>query len=221
MNIHTLITAFAGLIMPQECPACGIRLSDGTMPLCPKCMRILLNERPLGVSATTFIGEVWSSRAYDGLIKICIKELKYRRNIGMEKVFSLLIRGSLDINPVFKEKADLVIPVPLSRSHYRERGFNQAEIIGRSISKALSIPLITNDLVKTRDTPDQIGLSRRERLNNLKGSFAVRDASMIEKKSVLLVDDVITTGATLDSSAEELLKKGAKHIYGFTLARTL
>ena len=221
MNIYDLITAFTGLIMPQECPACGIRLCDDTMPLCPKCVKILSNERAPGISATTFIGEIWSLRAYEGLIRICIKELKYRHNIGMEKVFSLLIHESTYINSGFSEKPDLVIAVPLSRSRYRERGFNQSEIIGHSISKALAIPFITNTLIKVKDTPDQIGLSRNDRLKNLKGSFAVKNASVIEKKSILLVDDVITTGATLDSSAEELLKNGAKHICGFTLARTL
>jgi len=112
---------------------------------------------------------------------------------------------------------DAAVPVPLSIKGLRERGFNQALLLCRVISKSTKIPMVMDGLVKIRETKPQVGLSAKERADNLKKAFgAKRDFKGL---SVLLVDDVMTTGATVNECAKQLLKAGAKDVKAVTLAR--
>jgi ComF family protein len=117
--------------------------------------------------------------------------------------------------------ADLIIPVPLHRSRERERGFNQAFELSRQFSRLTRIPLPTRLLVRTRPTKVQAGLSRRERRINLRGAFEVSRSRVLEDKTVLLIDDVFTTGATLNECAKILKENGALRINVLTLARVI
>ena len=116
---------------------------------------------------------------------------------------------------------DLIVPVPLHPDRRSARGYNQSELISSILSEQLSSPVSFSVLIKTKNTAPQIGLSGKKRVNNLKNSFAVVDRLQLMGKSVMLVDDIITTGATLDACAVELLRAGAKKVSGFTLARTM
>jgi ComF family protein len=117
--------------------------------------------------------------------------------------------------------ADVVVPVPLHRTRERERGFNQAELIARAAAKRLGLPFKPVLLMRTKARPAKHILSNEERWRIVRGAFATRPGSQVDNKRVLLVDDVMTTGATLDACAGALLKAGAKSVVGLTVARAV
>ncbi|RYD07087.1 hypothetical protein N752_00460 [Desulforamulus aquiferis] len=112
-----------------------------------------------------------------------------------------------------------VVPVPASAQRIRERGFNQAELLARYIARELKLPLLSHAVVKKLETPHQTGLSREERQQNLREAFAIADPSEVYGKSVLIIDDVFTTGFTAAALAEALLAAGAGPVYVATAAR--
>ncbi len=116
---------------------------------------------------------------------------------------------------------DLMLPVPLHPKRLRERGFNQALIVGRVIGRREGVPCPGFVLRKTRWSAPQIHLSPKEREKNVKGSFAVADPAKVRGKRILLIDDVMTTGSTVNECARELLKAGAEGVDVFTLARAV
>jgi ComF family protein len=118
----------------------------------------------------------------------------------------------------------LVVPVPLHRSKRRQRGFNQAELIARAALKMDALPaaeLVTDVLERTRPTVSQIGLTRPQRVENIRGAFRVRHPSRVSGRDVILVDDVLTTGTTVSECARILRKAGAEKVWVATVARTL
>jgi ComF family protein len=114
-----------------------------------------------------------------------------------------------------------MIPVPLHIRRLRERGFNQALLLVRELSKRMGIPYQERALKKIKDTPVQIALKKRERRKNLRGAFQVKDREAIRGKAIVLVDDVYTTGATINECSRTLLKAGAKQVAVLTVARAL
>jgi ComF family protein len=123
------------------------------------------------------------------------------------------------ISSLVSDKYDAIIPVPLHTSKLREREFNQTALIGHHLSKALSTPLITNALCKNRETKLQTDVSGKERRDNLRGAFSA--SGEIGGISILLVDDVITTGATVTECSRVLKKAGALKIDAVALARSM
>lgn len=149
---------------------------------------------------------------YEGVIAEAINQLKFHSIKRLAKPFGKLLL-SLDI-----PSADGIVPVPLSIKGLRERGFNQSLLIARVIAKKKKFPLFMDILLKEKETPPQIGLSARERLLNLKGVFKVK--GNINGKRLLLIDDVMTTGATVTECSKVLMKGGAKEVIVLTLARS-
>ena len=117
--------------------------------------------------------------------------------------------------------ADVVVPVPLHRERERERGYNQAALLSKPLAKRLQLPHKAVLLVRTRARPDKQVLSLEERWESVRGAFATRPGSQVDNLRVLLVDDVLTTGATLDACARALREAGAKSVVGLTVARAL
>ena len=115
---------------------------------------------------------------------------------------------------------DLVVPVPLGRKRQQERGYNQVDLIARPFSLALGLDYRPAALKRNRDTASQVGLSAAERRANMKDAFSAK-ASVVRGKTVLVLDDVSTTGSTLSSSAEALFQYGAKDVFALTVARAL
>jgi ComF family protein len=115
--------------------------------------------------------------------------------------------------------ADEIVPVPLHESRLRERGYNQVELFAKPLAKRLGLPLRKYLLVRTKPRPEKLKLTRRERWLTVRGAYAMRQAARIDKVRVLLVDDVFTTGATLDACARALREAGAERVAGLTLAR--
>ena len=134
--------------------------------------------------------------------------------------FAKRLAGLVRANPdAFS--ADVLVPVPLDAARFRERGYNQAELIARPLARILGIPFRSWLLVRTKPRPDKIRLTRRERWETVRGAYAAHKGAQVDKLRVLLVDDVFTTGATLDACSRALRQAGASRVVGLTVARAL
>jgi ComF family protein len=173
-------------------------------------------EKPFFTKATAY-------GAYDGALRELLHLLKYERVEPAASVLGPMLSeaiGKLDLGAA----AVLVVPVPLHTSKRRERGFNQAELIARQALKELALPhaqLASDVLQRTRPTVSQIGLTRPQRRENIRGAFRVAHPTKLSGRDILLVDDVMTTGTTASECARILRKAGAQHVWVATVARTL
>ena len=113
----------------------------------------------------------------------------------------------------------LFLPVPLAKNKKRERGYNQAELIAEILAGYFQVPLMTGALVKIKKTPQQVGLSLEQRKKNIRGVFTVQSPALIRGKKIFLVDDVFTTGSTMEEAASVLKQSGATSVWGITVAR--
>lgn len=162
-----------------------------------------------------------STGIYDKVLKKCIHLFKYYGEKKLAKPLGKLMVDSLVKNDEFKRKIDLIIPVPLHRNDLKKRGFNQSVLLGKVTGDYLSIPVRENVLVKKKLTPFQINLSKKERKINILGAFSVEKPEEIKGQNILILDDVFTTGATVEECTKELMKARAKNIFVLTLARTV
>lgn len=182
------------------CKVCGIPSVSEQTTICGACLKI---RQPF--SKILYYG------LYEGNLRKAIHLLKFN---GIKRLAHPLSRLLLEL-PI--PKADLIIPVPLHLKRLREREFNQTALIGHCLSKELKIQLIINNLIKTRETPPQTSLNRKERLENVKKAFS---AYGISGADILLVDDVITSGATVRECSQSLAQAGAKSVTVLALAHS-
>jgi ComF family protein len=169
-----------------------------------------------------------AAMVYDHQLMAVIHRFKYAGKTKLARPLGWLILGAY-LQHWHAEKIDLILPVPLHSKKMRRRGFNQSYLLvnsWNSISKALvdelnKIPIKTDVLVRNKATLPQTGLGRQQRLKNIKGAFKVRIPEKVYGKKVLLVDDVYTTGATVNECARMLLKAGAQMVDVLTVARAL
>ncbi|HCJ12148.1 MAG: hypothetical protein A2Y14_05710 [Verrucomicrobia bacterium GWF2_51_19] len=154
--------------------------------------------------------------AYDGVGKELIHTFKYRNGRYLETDWIRLLKGQPDFLSFFTDAT--LVPVPLSKKKRHQRGFNQSERLAHCISK-LTLAPIEPLLLKTRETPSQTQLNRQQRSQNVKNSFSLNPhMTLVPEKRYIVVDDVFTTGATLNACATTLKKAGATHISVATLA---
>ena len=198
------------------CETCGRSMSSADSTgaegrLCPIC------RMPPGQEERTYaFDRARSYAAYDGALVRAILLLKYER---MEPLGAWFAERLLEVVKEEALETDVVVPVPLHRDRERERGYNQADLLARPLARRLGLPHRAVLLVRTRPRPDKYVLSMEERWESVRGAFATRPGSQVDNLRVLLVDDVMTTGATLDACARTLLKAGAKSVIGLTVAR--
>jgi len=118
-------------------------------------------------------------------------------------------------------KCDLIIPVPLCEKRAKERGYNQAELLAHVVSKKVNLEMNNKILLRIKQTPTQVNLSHYERNQNMIDAFKVNNKKVIKGKTILLIDDVYTTGATIQECAKTLIIAGAKKVYALTAAHTI
>jgi ComF family protein len=141
--------------------------------------------------------------------------LKYRPNMPLARELSAMMIRSLEGSDW---QPSLVLPVPLHRSRALQRGFNQARLLAKTLAGQLGVPLGASGLVRLRDTPSQVGLNMRQRKQNMSLAFKAK-GDIVEGNTVLLVDDLRTTGATLADCARSLREAGALRVYATTVAQ--
>jgi ComF family protein len=164
--------------------------------------------------------------SYEGELRDLIHLLKFEQVRPAAAVLgSVLAETIRTLERVMPVGRIAVVPVPLYRRKQAQRGFNQAEMIAREALKELSRPLrfelCTGILLRQRETASQIGLTSHQRRENMRGAFAVGDATRIAKRDILLIDDVVTTGTTVSECARVLMRAGAARVWVATVARTL
>lgn len=191
------------------CLCCGRFFEGAVEPhLCLSC----LNERPpFSVHR--------SGGQYRGELKDAILLFKYRGYEILGKPLGRFLFESLKGEESLWWGVDAIVPVPLHSKRKRERGFNQAKILAEELSRLKNLPLEELILRKMKNVPAQTSLEREERAKNVRGAYAVLKGGKIRGKTVLLVDDVYTTGSTLKECSRELLKAGAKEIRAITIAQ--
>ncbi len=177
------------------CISCG-RPFDSETDYCLGCQN---NERYFEFCRSPLV--------YEGIAKELIHAFKFKNKRYLGKYFvGFMIDTYLD-NPF---NIDVVVPVPISKKRYIERGYNQSEILAKDFASRLNLDYDDSLLVKVKETKNQVGLGRRERIENLKDSFSA--SNEVKGKVVLLIDDVLTTASTVNECSRELLKKGAKSV---------
>jgi len=219
------------LLFPRICYACGNHLIRGEKLICTECYVLiprtnyhLEEDNPV---ARIFWGRCRIERAAafsfynrDSRIRRLIHNLKYKgvQDIGPElgKMYGLVL-----MNSGFTRDIDLIIPVPLHPSKERIRGFNQSYLISLGISQVTGITVDSTSLRRVSSTSTQTKKSRYERWKNVEGTFVVQDSSSVACKHILLVDDVITTGSTMESCVNELLKSEGVRVSVAALAVSL
>jgi len=207
------------------CEECWKALAVLPSPYCPYCKSLIESEDEitnhqcpkLSRPGDRRILAVRSLGTFDDHYQKLIHRLKYEKKIQLGKRLAQKLGESISEENEFAGR-DMVIPVPLHRARERERGFNQSEVVAEGISRAMGISLTKDILKRKRHTKDQTYLNAQQRAENVKGAFVVTQPEKIDGKSVILVDDVMTTGATLNECARMLRDAGATRILAATLA---
>lgn len=156
---------------------------------------------------------------FTGKVRHLIHEAKYQVKPWLLKIFAPHLSKWASELAILKD-ADLLVPVPLSHESMRKRGFNQAKIIANLIRKEAGLP-IANHILRKSGKGHQMGLRKKDRLTKQKGAFNIRNSNLIAGKHIVLVDDIFTSGSTVNECARLLKTKGAKLVHVLTLARTL
>ena len=155
--------------------------------------------------------------AFDSPVRQALHKLKYRRDMALGDALAVPIHRFVDS---LAWRVDAVAPVPLSQKRFKERGYNQVALIAYPISLALGFEYRPAAIRRTRDTKSQVGLNAEERRANVQEAFTA-DPRLVRGKTILVVDDVATTGSTLSSAADALLQAGAAEVFALTVARAL
>jgi ComF family protein len=246
-QFHGMCEALASLVFPAPCRICKRILDTGSrIPFCHECINAI--KQPLREPLCSKCGRpIVSTAVAEGITRplchLCrsgVYAFEMARSFGaytprMSRAILLLKYGNVSplggwfarvLSDLVKScpedfAADAVVPVPLDRVRFRERGYNQAELIAKPLACLLGIPFRAYLLVRTRPRPNHLRLTRRERWETVRGAYAPNEAAQVDKLRVLLVDDVFTTGATLDACSRALIGVGAARVVGLTVARAL
>lgn len=217
-------------VFPARCIGCqrrGVALCEACRPrlpylpdgVCERCSAIRTARGVCGGCRrlSPVLSSVRAALAYEGAARTAILTLKFRSGRYLAPLMGDLLRDALAARPL---TVDLVVPVPLSQQRQRARGFNQAELLARQVVTAVGGRLCVDGLTR-EERRAQRTLNAAERIANLQGAFRARDVRAIDGRRVLLVDDVVTTGATVSACADTLAQAGAGRISVLAFARDL
>lgn len=214
-----LIDWLLDFIYPPRCAFCGKILQDNVRGVCKTC-KAKLPYVPKDGQAQKFkyIEKCVSPLYYSGAVRESLHRYKFSHTTAYADVYSKFIVKCIDENEI---SCDIITWVPLSRKRKRKRGYNQSELLGRLIAKSLGMDC-AELLKKLRDNPPQSLTGNAEkRRANAAGTYVCRKKSLVDGKSVLLIDDIVTTGSTLSECAKMLKQAGAKEVICATVARSL
>lgn len=217
------VCAHCGRLGWLLCPACAAEMIRVPDAICPRCGR---GDDP-AVSAGTdvlcrqcrahppLLGQMRAPLRYAEPTSTLIHQFKYEGYFALGRP---LARFLIDGWPTWAIPPDLILPIPLHPRRQQRRGYNQAELLARPLAEAINVPMNPVALRRTRHTAPQVGLGPDERHDNVRGAFAA-EADAVCDRHILLIDDVLTTGATMSAAAETLLAAGAAGVAAYCLAR--
>jgi ComF family protein len=244
--VRTALDSFATILFPAPCRLCGTLLTTASrIPACPGCwgrvrpLELLcacaLCQRPLSPASQSADREplcglcrrglndfdrLRSFGAFDGALRDLLHLFKYDRVTPLARPLAQLLGVAVHNEPALRQ-VDAIVPVPLHPRRERARGYTQAALLARELARTLGLPLEPSALARIRDTASQTGLTPRQRRDNVRGAFAISTRSQLQGKRILLLDDVATTGATLNACARTLKRAGAVRVEALTLARVV
>jgi ComF family protein len=204
----SVAAAWLHVLAPGRCPGCDGDLSATAVGFCAACAPLIEPAAPLPRAA-----EPAAAFAYGGPMADAILRLKYAGRTEIAKVLGALLAEAARVHA---GQIDRVVPLPLHARKLRERGFNQSALLARPVARALGVTLDTASLRRVRPTEEQAGLTRQRRVENVRGAFSARRSVAGER--VLLIDDVRTTGATLEAAADALRAAGCREVRTLALA---
>lgn len=222
-----MINQFFDFFLPRFCTSCEKKLSAKEYYVCPDCLdsikiadadridhefqRKFLHEKIVHDFTSPFIFEK------EKALQHIIHALKYKENFRLGIFLGKKAAESAK-NKISEWKADLIVPVPIHRLKKAERGFNQSFYISKGMSAVLQVPVSKNFVKRKRFTETQTAFSLHERKENVKDAFTVKNKKAVSGKKIILVDDVITTGATISECAKVLTDNGAEKVFAFSVA---
>lgn len=238
--LKSLLSGLFDLVFPNNCILCKRHLktppAQGPLclschgliefnkpPFCPKCSRHLNREgQDLLCSecrrARYHFDRAWAVTFYNDTMKRLIHQFKYGNKTALRFTFAQLILSFVDTYRIGLNDFDLVVPVPLHPARFRERGYNQAYLLATALEKAWDMNLSRSAVTRSRHTTNQAMLPEKERWTNIQGAFKIMASHKIDGKSILIIDDLMTTGATISEIALCLKNAGAQKVTALTLA---
>jgi ComF family protein len=212
---QNMLQRLLDFIFPPHCGGCK---KSGSV-LCSSCISQFIPQH--GRYHRAGLTGLYWAYAYEAPLKTCIHSLKYHGNIRIALPLGLLLAKAYRANNI---RADLIIPVPLYADRLKERGYNQAHLLAQTCAQAVGVPLNTSILQKRRETQVQAQLHRHERYSNVAGAFYCQSpiaTKSLENRRIVIIDDVSTTGATLEACAAPLFAAGASEVWGLVLAQRM
>ncbi|MDE5061772.1 ComF family protein [Wolbachia endosymbiont of Drosophila tsacasi] len=206
LNLCSECNKKINFLTKHYCNVCGVVISDN-IHTCGKC---IINPPPFKVLRSVF--------AYDQHSKNMIINFKFFDNLNYVKIYAKWIHQA---NRDTFQNAEVIIPIPLHKMRLFKRKYNQAALLAKELSKLSNLSYTPFAIKRLRHTVPQAGLSLKQREKNLKKAFKTSNKEIIKNKIVILVDDVVTTGATVRSCSQEILNSGAKEVRVLSLARTV
>ncbi|TAK55937.1 MAG: ComF family protein [Bacteroidetes bacterium] len=228
--LRSILQPIKEFLYPPFCFLCDVRLQENESRVCTKCW----SSFPRIEKGDVIDTDLKSKFSGDGAVDDCLSVYLFEKDGKLQEIIHHLkysgmtamgIRLGEEIGRVIREdlnfrKGDMVIPIPLHRLKQRERGYNQSEFICKGIASVTSIPLFPRLLTRAKYTQTQTQLDLNQRKENMESAFAVSEKSrkLLQGKKVILVDDVITTGSTINSCAQELRKFGVESVLAASVA---
>lgn len=227
MLVKKYFLLFFDFILPRLCTACNSRLTVSENTVCSQCLSKIKRADSIFLQSefdrkfkgkkiiTAFISQYIFEK--DKELQHIIHALKYDKKFLIGKFLGKNLGGEFS-NQLKNWNIDLIVPIPLHQLKKAERGYNQSYYIAKGISNACKINLSSSAVKRVRFTQSQTTMTLKEREENIDGAFKVRETSDVKSKTILLVDDVMTTGATINECGKVLLQAGANKIYAATVA---
>ncbi len=243
--LRKIAGALASVLFPAPCRICGNLLENASrIPVCELCLASLKPwnlpqcarcGRPFASGVAEISGRglchgcrrglydfdfARSYGPYSGPMARAILMLKYERVTPLADWFAERLQALIAAHRQ-EYAADVVVPVPLHRARQRERGYNQAELIAQALARRIGLPCRARLLIRTQPRPEKLRLTVRERWRSVRNAFDIRETAAVDKLRILLLDDVLTTGATLDACSRTLREGGAESVAAITVARAM
>ena len=196
------------------CRSCQEKIPYNHPPFCVRCSRHLEAYSPEGLchdcqKRLPDFDLAWGFTLYKPPMRELIQSFKFQNKTCLRKTFTHIAQTFLERYPLSFQEFDAIIPMPLTPTRLRERGYNQALLLAEGLSQILRLPCLTDQLERVRHTPRQSDLGEKERWTNILGAFRMKPLSAIAGKKIILVDDLLTTGSTASQAAQTLMAAGA------------